>query len=220
MRHKLGYKSAWPAVKVSPLPLCSHTTKLNRFPLFLSFSTGERCIEVGNKASKALLANAGVCDQQNVADEMIDLAKSLHHNSAELVTLAQEYAHASHAVSGSCTTTPKNSELTAASAKTTAKKGKAVVGASAKHKAQHKSAQHKSGVRAKEDGEEEEESSEEEEGEGNGNGNQLPGSTTVCVSFLFLPFIKLTMHGGTERRPLITVPTPQLPQLLHLQSIS
>jgi hypothetical protein len=126
---------------------------------------------------------------------MIDLAKSLHHNSAELVTLAQEYAHASHAVSGSCTTTPKNSELTAAatttpSAKTTAKKGKAVVGASAKHKsAQHKSAQHKSGVRAKEDGEEEEESSEGEEGEGNGNGNQLPGSTTVYVSFLSSPFI-------------------------------
>ncbi|PVF99387.1 hypothetical protein CPB86DRAFT_294077 [Serendipita vermifera] len=156
----------------------------------LASGEGERCIEVAGKASKALLATAGPCDQQNVADEMIDLAKSLHHNSAELVTLAVEYAHASHATSGSCTTTPKNSELTSsAKSKTVAAKTK--TGHSQK-------SMHKTGISRKEDGEDEEEAPE----EGSGDGNQLPGANTPTTP---------TPNNSTNTTAPTTQPTTNTP---------
>jgi hypothetical protein len=50
--------------------------------------TQDKCSGVAVPAFTSLLADGGVCDQQNAADSMIDLAKQLG-NDPEMIRLAQ-----------------------------------------------------------------------------------------------------------------------------------
>ena len=52
---------------------------------------GEQCNPISVTAFTTLLAAAGPCDQQNSADQMIDLAKQLN-NDADMIKLAQIFA--------------------------------------------------------------------------------------------------------------------------------
>lgn len=52
---------------------------------------GQQCNTVAVNAFGTLLAAAGPCDQQNAADTMIDLAKTLKNN-ADVIKFAQIFA--------------------------------------------------------------------------------------------------------------------------------
>ena len=51
----------------------------------------DKCNTISVNAFQTLLAAAGPCDQQNSADQMIDLAKTLN-NDPDMITLAQIFA--------------------------------------------------------------------------------------------------------------------------------
>lgn len=76
---------------------------------------GSQCNTISQKAFSTLLAAAGPCDQQNAADDMIDLAKSLNSN-AKMIQLAQVFAQQPRNSPDSlsvpyCQQAPKNTEL-------------------------------------------------------------------------------------------------------------
>ncbi|KAA1475559.1 hypothetical protein DENSPDRAFT_883653 [Dentipellis sp. KUC8613] len=76
---------------------------------------GQQCNPIAVKAAATLLANAGDCDQQDSADAMIDLAKTLK-SDPDMITLAQIFAQQPRNSPNSvsipyCQTAPKNSEL-------------------------------------------------------------------------------------------------------------
>jgi hypothetical protein len=54
----------------------------------LAAGGGQQCNPVSVKAFSTLLAAPGPCEQQNAADDMIDLAKQLNNN-AEMIRLTQ-----------------------------------------------------------------------------------------------------------------------------------
>ncbi|KAI6126079.1 proline-rich protein [Pisolithus croceorrhizus] len=75
---------------------------------------GLQCNPVAVAAFSTLLAGAGPCDQQNAADNMIDLAKTLNDN-AEMIRLTQIFAQqprnsASQSIPY-CQSAPRNEEL-------------------------------------------------------------------------------------------------------------
>ncbi|KAE9399225.1 hypothetical protein BT96DRAFT_994188 [Gymnopus androsaceus JB14] len=76
---------------------------------------GLQCNPIAVTAASTLLAAAGNCDQQNSADAMVTLAKTLNNN-AQMITLAQIFAQqprnspTSQAVQY-CETAPQNAEL-------------------------------------------------------------------------------------------------------------
>ncbi|KAJ3823163.1 hypothetical protein F5880DRAFT_1507192 [Lentinula raphanica] len=74
-----------------------------------------QCNTISQTAFSTLLAAGGNCDQQNAADSMIDLAKTLSNNS-EMIRLAQIFAQQPRNAPDSlqvpyCQTAPKNAEL-------------------------------------------------------------------------------------------------------------
>jgi len=74
-----------------------------------------QCNTISETAFSTLLAAAGPCDQQNSADQMIDLAKSLN-NDAKMIQLAQIFAQQPRNSPDSlsvpyCQQAPKNTEL-------------------------------------------------------------------------------------------------------------
>ncbi|KAI5118764.1 hypothetical protein M0805_004850 [Coniferiporia weirii] len=76
---------------------------------------GEQCNPLSVTAFTTLLAAAGPCDQQNAADQMIDLAKTLS-NSSEMITLTQIFVQQPRNSPDSfqvlyCQSAPANSEL-------------------------------------------------------------------------------------------------------------
>ncbi|KAJ3806066.1 hypothetical protein F5876DRAFT_50699 [Lentinula aff. lateritia] len=76
---------------------------------------GSQCNPIAVTAASTLLAAAGNCDQQNSADAMITLAKTLNNN-ADMISLAQVFAQQPRNSPNSlavpyCETAPQNSEL-------------------------------------------------------------------------------------------------------------
>jgi len=76
---------------------------------------GQQCNPTAVAAFGTLLAAAGPCDQQNAADNMIDLAKTLQNN-AQVISLAQIFAQQPRNSPTSdsvvyCQQAPKNPEL-------------------------------------------------------------------------------------------------------------
>jgi len=76
---------------------------------------GTKCNPISVTAFSTLLAAAGPCDQQNAADQMIDLAKQLN-NDAAMIQLAQIFSQQPRNTPNSesvpyCQQAPKNSEL-------------------------------------------------------------------------------------------------------------
>ncbi|TFY50705.1 hypothetical protein EVG20_g11374 [Dentipellis fragilis] len=76
---------------------------------------GQKCNPIAVTAAGTLLANAGDCAQQDSADAMITLAKSLK-NDPDMISLAQIFAQQPRNSPNSvsipyCQTAPKNSEL-------------------------------------------------------------------------------------------------------------
>lgn len=76
---------------------------------------GEQCQPVSQTAFMTLLAAAGPCDQQNAADQMIDLAKQLN-NDANMIKFAQIFVQQPRNSPDStqvpyCEQAPANSEL-------------------------------------------------------------------------------------------------------------
>ncbi|KAJ3866988.1 hypothetical protein EV359DRAFT_35435 [Lentinula novae-zelandiae] len=76
---------------------------------------GSQCNPIAVTAASTLLAAAGNCDQQNSADAMITLAKTLDSN-ADMISLAQVFAQQPRNSPNSlavpyCETAPQNSEL-------------------------------------------------------------------------------------------------------------
>jgi hypothetical protein len=76
---------------------------------------GLKCNPLAVSAFETLLAAAGPCDQQNAADNMIDLAKTL--KSQDMITLAQIFAQQPRNTPNSlavpyCQQAPQNVELT------------------------------------------------------------------------------------------------------------
>ncbi|KAL4244110.1 hypothetical protein ABKN59_009450 [Abortiporus biennis] len=76
---------------------------------------GEQCNPISVTAFSTLLAAAGPCEQQNAADSMIDLAKTLN-NDADMIKFAQIFAQQPRNTPTSqavpyCQQAPKNSEL-------------------------------------------------------------------------------------------------------------
>jgi hypothetical protein len=76
---------------------------------------GEQCNPVAVNSFETLLAAAGPCDQQNAADNMIDLAKTLQNN-ADVITFAQLFAQQPRNSPSSqsvqyCQQAPRNAEL-------------------------------------------------------------------------------------------------------------
>ncbi|KAK0191962.1 hypothetical protein F5146DRAFT_1102187 [Armillaria mellea] len=74
-----------------------------------------QCNPLSQTAFTSLLAAGGNCDQQNAADQMIDLAKTLG-NDAEMIRLTQLFVQQPRNAPDSlqvpyCQTAPKNSEL-------------------------------------------------------------------------------------------------------------
>lgn len=67
----------------------SNSTKL-WFQACEAAGGGEKCGPTSQTASMALLASASDCDQQQAADSMIDLAKSLN-NDSKMISLAQVF---------------------------------------------------------------------------------------------------------------------------------
>ncbi|KAF8586542.1 hypothetical protein K439DRAFT_944356 [Ramaria rubella] len=87
-------------------------------------TTGDPCVQLaGVRGINALLANGGVCDQLNVADDMFDFANSAGVNNADALKNYITTVYAVHprnalALAGDitpstpfCQTPPKNSEL-------------------------------------------------------------------------------------------------------------
>lgn len=76
---------------------------------------GLQCNPVAVAAFSTLLAGAGPCDQQNAADNMIDLAKTLNDN-ADMIRLTQIFAQQSRNSPTAqsmpyCQSAPRNEEL-------------------------------------------------------------------------------------------------------------
>ncbi|KAJ3789797.1 hypothetical protein GGU10DRAFT_304339 [Lentinula aff. detonsa] len=76
---------------------------------------GQQCNPIAVTAASTLLAAAGNCDQQDSADAMISLAKTLN-NDANMISLAQIFAQQPRNSPNSlavpyCDTAPQNSEL-------------------------------------------------------------------------------------------------------------
>ncbi|KAH7871625.1 uncharacterized protein C8R40DRAFT_1011893, partial [Lentinula edodes] len=74
-----------------------------------------QCSTISQTAFTTLLAAGGNCDQQNAADSMIDLAKTLN-NDPDMITLAQIFVQQPRNAPDSlqvpyCQTAPKNAEL-------------------------------------------------------------------------------------------------------------
>ncbi|KAF9495897.1 hypothetical protein BDN71DRAFT_1506243 [Pleurotus eryngii] len=75
-----------------------------------------KCNPISQTAFTSLLAAGGNCDQQNAADSMVDLAKSLN-NDPEMIRLAQLFVQQPRNAPDSlqvpyCQQAPKNAELT------------------------------------------------------------------------------------------------------------
>jgi hypothetical protein len=80
----------------------------------LAAGGSERCNPLSIKAFDTLLANAGDCDQQDQADDMVDLGKSL--NSVDVISLSQVFAQQPRNSPNSvaipyCQKAPRNPEL-------------------------------------------------------------------------------------------------------------
>ncbi|KAI0066468.1 hypothetical protein BV25DRAFT_1796298 [Artomyces pyxidatus] len=76
---------------------------------------GEQCNPISVNAFSTLLAAAGPCDQQNNADQMVDLAKQLNKD-ADMIKFAQIFAQQPRNTPSSqsvpyCQQAPKNAEL-------------------------------------------------------------------------------------------------------------
>lgn len=76
---------------------------------------GSQCNTVSVNAFETLLIAAGVCDQQNAADSMVDLAKQLNNNQ-DMITLAQIFVQQPRNTPNSlavpyCQQAPNNTEL-------------------------------------------------------------------------------------------------------------
>ncbi|PFH51909.1 hypothetical protein AMATHDRAFT_74604 [Amanita thiersii Skay4041] len=76
---------------------------------------GQQCNPISITAFSTLLAAAGPCEQQDAADQMVDLAKQLN-NDAQMITLAQIFAQQPRNTPTSqsvpyCQKAPKNQEL-------------------------------------------------------------------------------------------------------------
>lgn len=76
---------------------------------------GQQCNTIAVNSFGTLLAAAGPCDQQNAADNMIDLAKQLNNN-ADMIKFAQLFAQQPRNSPSSemvpyCQQAPKNAEL-------------------------------------------------------------------------------------------------------------
>lgn len=81
----------------------------------LAAGGADKCNPLSITAFSTLLAAAGPCDQQNAADQMINLAKQLN-NDAQMVMLAQVFCQQPRNTPSSesvpyCQQAPKNSEL-------------------------------------------------------------------------------------------------------------
>ncbi|KAH9847611.1 hypothetical protein C2E23DRAFT_787249 [Lenzites betulinus] len=81
----------------------------------LAAGGAEKCNPVSVTAFTTLLAAAGPCDQQNSADAMIDLAKTLN-NDADMIKFSQIFAQQARNTPNSlavpyCQQAPKNAEL-------------------------------------------------------------------------------------------------------------
>jgi len=81
----------------------------------LTAGGGEKCNPLSVAAFDTLLAGAGACDQQNAADNMIDLAKTLSNNS-QLIALTQIFTEQPRNSPDSlsipyCQQAPRNAEL-------------------------------------------------------------------------------------------------------------
>lgn len=81
----------------------------------LAAGGGQQCNPVSVTAFTTLLAAAGPCEQQDSADAMIDLAKTLN-NDADMIKFAQIFAQQPRNTPNSlavpyCQSAPKNSEL-------------------------------------------------------------------------------------------------------------
>ncbi|KAK0477951.1 hypothetical protein IW261DRAFT_256821 [Armillaria novae-zelandiae] len=81
----------------------------------LSAGGAGQCNPLSQTAFTSLLAAGGNCDQQNAADQMIDLAKQLN-NDADMIRLTQLFVQQPRNAPDSlqvpyCQTAPKNSEL-------------------------------------------------------------------------------------------------------------
>ncbi|KAI0045706.1 hypothetical protein FA95DRAFT_95365 [Auriscalpium vulgare] len=75
----------------------------------------DQCIPITSNMSTTLLATAGPCDQQDVADAMVDIARKLN-NDAGMILVAQIFAQQPRNTSDSlsvpyCQVAPKNAEL-------------------------------------------------------------------------------------------------------------
>jgi hypothetical protein len=80
----------------------------------LAAGGGEKCNPLSIKAFDTLLANAGDCDQQDQADNMVDLGKSL--NSEDVIKFSQLFAQQPRNSPNSvaipyCQKAPRNNEL-------------------------------------------------------------------------------------------------------------
>jgi len=76
---------------------------------------GSQCNTISQTAFTTLLAAGGNCDQQNAADQMVDLAKTLN-NDPDMIRLAQIFVQQPRNAPDSlqvpyCQTAPKNAEL-------------------------------------------------------------------------------------------------------------
>ncbi|KAG6872867.1 hypothetical protein C0995_005855 [Termitomyces sp. Mi166 len=81
----------------------------------LAAGGGQQCNPISQVAFTSLLAAGGNCDQQNAADQMIDLAKTLN-NDAEMIRLSQIFVQQPRNAPDSlqvpyCQVAPKNAEL-------------------------------------------------------------------------------------------------------------
>ncbi|KAI1781911.1 hypothetical protein LXA43DRAFT_1154692 [Ganoderma leucocontextum] len=81
----------------------------------LAAGGGEQCNPISVTAFTTLLAAAGPCDQQDSADAMVDLAKTLN-NDADMIKFAQIFAQQPRNTPNSlavpyCQSAPENSEL-------------------------------------------------------------------------------------------------------------
>jgi len=76
---------------------------------------GDKCSTIRDTATQSLLSTSGICAQQNAADQMINLAKTLDNN-AEMITLAQIFVQQPREPDNSeatpyCQQPPANTEL-------------------------------------------------------------------------------------------------------------
>jgi len=109
----LGFASALPHQKRISQVIADSTADWEQ--ACLAAGGAGQCNPISQTAFTSLLAAGGNCDQQNAADQMIDLAKTLN-NDPEMIRLTQLFVQQPRNAPDSlqvpyCQTAPKNSEL-------------------------------------------------------------------------------------------------------------